>query len=111
MLRNFPRENGRRLVELLTASGNGNLARITSQMEKFFAPAAGFSAVDRIDYTDGVRIIFSNGDVAHFRPSGNADEFRIYAVAGSQARANEIVEAGLAEPDGIIRSMERALLS
>jgi phosphomannomutase len=110
LLRNFPRENGRRMVELLTASGNGNLAHVTRQLEEFFTPAAGFSDIARIDYTDGVRIIFSNGEVAHFRPSGNADEFRIYAVAGTQARANEIVDAGLAEPDGIIRSMERALL-
>jgi len=111
LLRNFPRENGRRIVELLSASGNGNLAHVISQLEDFFAPAAGFSAIARIDYTDGVRIVFVNDEVAHFRPSGNADEFRIYAVAGTQARANEIVEAGLAEPDGIIRLMERALLS
>jgi len=111
LLRNFPRENGRRIVELLSASGNGNLAHVISQLEDFFAPAAGFSAIARIDYTDGVRIVFVNDEVAHFRPSGNADEFRIYAVAGTQARANEIVEAGLAEPDGIIRTMERALLS
>lgn len=111
LLRNFPRENGRRMVELLSSSGNGNLAHVISQLEGFFAPAAGFSAIARIDYTDGVRIIFVNGEVAHFRPSGNADEFRIYAVAGTQARANEIVDAGLAEPDGIIRLMERALLS
>jgi phosphomannomutase len=99
------------MVELLSASGNGNRAHVISQLEDFFAPAAGFSAIARIDYTDGVRIIFVNGEVAHFRPSGNADEFRIYAVAGTQARANEIVDAGLAEPDGIIRSMERTLLS
>jgi phosphomannomutase len=111
LLRNFPRENGRRIVELLSASGNGNLAHVISQLEDFFAPADGFSAIAHIDYTDGVRIVFVNDEVAHFRPSGNADEFRIYAVAGTQARANEIVDAGLAEPDGIIRTMERALLS
>ena len=110
LLRNFPRANGRRMVELLTVSGNGKRAHNAKQLEEFFAPGAGFSAIARIDYTDGVRIIFDNGEVAHFRPSGNADEFRIYAVADTQARANEIVDAGIAEPDGIIRSMERALL-
>ena len=37
-----------------------------------------------VDYTDGVRVLFDNGDVAHVRPSGNADELRIYAVADTQ---------------------------
>jgi phosphomannomutase len=110
LVRDFPRAHGRRIVELLTGSGNGNLSHVTRQLEEFFPPAAGFSAIARIDYTDGVRIIFANGEVAHFRPSGNADEFRIYAVADTQARANEIVDAGIAEPGGIIRSMERALI-
>jgi phosphomannomutase len=54
-----------------------------------------------------VRIWFSNGDVAHLRPSGNADELRIYAVADTPARAEEIVAMGIAEPDGILRSLER----
>jgi phosphomannomutase len=79
-------------------------------MQPFFRPEDGFSAIASFDYTDGVRILFENGDVAHFRPSGNADEFRIYAVADSQARAEAIVAAGLAEPSGIIRSLERELL-
>ena len=48
---------------------------------------------------------FSNGDVVHFRPSGNADEFRIYAVADSQHRADEIVAMGVAEPDGLLRQL------
>jgi len=38
--------------------------------------------------TDGVRVLFDNGDVAHVRPSGNADELRIYTVADTQARAD-----------------------
>ncbi len=103
LLRNFPRENGRRIVELLTPT-------TAAQMQPFFRPEDGFSAIASFDYTDGVRILFENGDVAHFRPSGNADEFRIYAVADSQARAEAIVAAGLAEPSGIIRSLERELL-
>ncbi len=102
LLRNFPRENGRRLVQLLTGL-------TAAELQPFFTPA-GFSAISGFDYTDGVRILFSNGDIAHFRPSGNADEFRIYAVADSQARANAIMEAGIAEPNGIIRSLERAFL-
>jgi phosphomannomutase len=45
--------------------------------------------------------------VAHFRPSGNADEFRIYAVAQTQARADEIVRVGIAAPNGLIQRLER----
>lgn len=104
LLRNFPRENGRRIVELLTSP------HAVEQLSQFFTARDGFSAISGIDYTDGVRILFTNGEVAHFRPSGNADEFRMYAVADTQARADSIVEAGMAEPAGIVRSIERTLL-
>jgi phosphomannomutase len=100
LLRNFPRENGKRLVEILSAIP-------PSDLEPYFP---GFGAIARVDLTDGVRILFASGEVAHFRPSGNADEFRIYSVADTQARADEIVAAGIAEPDGLIRSLERALI-
>ena len=62
----------------------------------------------RINVLDGVRIYFHNGDLAHVRPSGNAPQMRIYANSDSQARADEIVELGLREPDGILRQLERA---
>ncbi len=80
------------------------------ELRPFFPSEAGFGAIQALNLTDGVRILFDNGEIAHFRPSGNADEFRIYAVADSQARANAIAAAGVAEPDGVIRSMERVLL-
>lgn len=57
--------------------------------------------------SDGVRVYFHNGDVAHVRPSGNAPQLRIYANSDSQARADEIVELGLREPDGILCQLER----
>ena len=56
-----------------------------------------------------MRIYFSNGDVAHVRPSGNADELRIYAVADTQTRADAITKLGVAEPDGILRRLEKAV--
>ena len=43
------------------------------------------------------------------RPSGNAPQFRIYAVADTQARADQIVELAVKEPDGILRRLERGL--
>ena len=84
---------------------------IRSQLEGCFPPEGGFGAIARLNYVDGVRIVFRNGEVAHVRPSGNADELRIYAVADSQARADAIAEMGVREPDGILRKMEKASYS
>jgi phosphomannomutase len=109
LLRNFSRASGQRIVELLTARDADGMERIRKQLQTFFLPADGFSSIAKIDYTDGVRLIFENGEVAHFRPSGNADEFRMYAVADTQRRANAMIAAGMAEPKGIIRSIERQL--
>jgi phosphomannomutase len=77
-------------------------------LARFFTPALGFDDVVRINVLDGVRIYFRNGDVAHVRPSGNAPQLRIYANSDSQTRADQIVEFGLREPDGILRQLERA---
>ena len=82
---------------------------IRRQLESLFTRQMGFGMIIRLNYTDGVRITFTNGDVAHLRPSGNADEFRIYAVADTQARANSITKMGVAEPDGILRQLERSV--
>jgi phosphomannomutase len=75
---------------------------------RFFTPAFGFDDVVRLNVLDGARITFKNGDVAHVRPSGNAPQLRIYANSDTQARADEIVESALREPDGILRQMQRA---
>ena len=77
-------------------------------LERFFTPALGFDEIARINVLDGVRIYFHNRDVAHFRPSGNAPQLRIYANGGSQVRADQIVELAVREPDGILRQLERA---
>jgi phosphomannomutase len=102
LLKNYPREQSRRVIERFSVPGDTT----RHALEKVFTPARGFSNITRLDYTDGVRIYFANGDVAHFRPSGNADEFRIYAVADTQHRADEIVAMGVAEPDGLLRSLQ-----
>jgi phosphomannomutase len=101
LLRPFPREQGQRIVAALCAGG------AQPALDRIFEAARGFGEIARIDCTDGARLIFANREVAHFRPSGNADEFRVYAVADSQARADEIVRIGVAEPDGSIRRLER----
>jgi phosphomannomutase len=85
------------------------IQHIRDGLAKFFKSTDGFGGIVKLNYTDGIRIYFSNGDVAHVRPSGNADELRIYAVADTQARADAIARLGVREPDGILRSMARSV--
>ncbi len=100
-------KDGERL-QIADAESN-RIDAIRKRLEGFFTPARGFTPIARLNYTDGVRIVFENADVAHLRPSGNADELRIYAVAGTQARAEQIASLGVATPGGILREMERAV--
>ena len=90
-------------------SGSRAFEAIRKDLERFFLPDLGFSPIARLNYTDGVRVVFENSDVAHLRPSGNADELRIYAVADTRERADEIAHLGVAEPDGILRRMQRSV--
>jgi len=76
-----------------------------AELESFYKPELGFGRVTSINTIDGVRIFFDNGDIAHMRPSGNAPQLRIYAIAPTQERANAIVQMALAD-DGIYRSIE-----
>jgi phosphomannomutase len=90
-------------------AGTPEFHAVVELLASYFTQEEGFGRVLGIDYTDGVRVYFNGGDVAHLRPSGNADELRIYAVADSQARADHIAALGIREPDGILRSLERDL--
>lgn len=111
LLREFPREKALRILERLTpqATDGSDAPGVMALLQRHFRAEDGFGAIERLDATDGLRIWFSNGDIAHLRPSGNADEFRIYAVADSQQRADAIAALGVREPDGILRRMEKEL--
>lgn len=100
LLKDFPRAVSRGIIERFVAGGE--------RLQEFFPPETGLGRIAGVDLTDGLRITFANGEVAHFRPSGNADEFRCYAVADTQARADAIAAMAVAEPGGILRRMERA---
>jgi phosphomannomutase len=76
---------------------------------RVFTPALGFGKIVRINVLAGLRVYFENGDVAHVRPSGNAPQLRIYSNSDSQARADQIVEDGLREPDGLLRELTRVV--
>jgi phosphomannomutase len=49
------------------------------------------------DSRDGLRIMAKNGEVVHFRPSGNAPELRVYVEAMTPERAGDLLNWGLAE--------------
>lgn len=44
---------------------------------------ATFGSLENTDLTDGTRFTFSTGVILHFRPSGNAPEFRCYIEVGA----------------------------
>jgi phosphomannomutase len=102
----FPQTTSRALLQGFSP---GDETAIRNELTGYFNAEGGFDAIVKIDTTDGVRIHFANGDVAHIRPSGNAPQLRLYACADTQARADEIVALGIREPDGILRRMERML--
>jgi phosphomannomutase len=107
LLKQFPRATALKIVARFSPPASADAVR--TDLAQFFSPAAGFAGINRVDYTDGVRVLFTNGDVAHVRPSGNADELRIYAVADTQDRADAIAAMGIEEPAGILRRMEKAV--
>lgn len=88
-----------------SAASAARLRQIRAILEQHFTRALGFGPVVALNFLDGVRVTFEGGDTAHLRPSGNAPQLRIYALAGSPERARAIVDAGLAEPNGILRSL------
>ena len=96
-------------VIAISVTQQANLLAVQSNLTRFFPAERGFTQISGLNYTDGVRIIFSNGDVAHIRPSGNADELRIYAFADSESRAVEIAAYGIEEPDGLLRQLEKSV--
>jgi phosphomannomutase len=103
LIDNFPVEQSRRIVETF----GEDTATTRERLSGYFTADHGFGSVQEINPLDGVRIFFDNGDIVHLRPSGNAPQFRVYAVADSQERADEIVRLGIGEPDGILRRLAR----
>jgi phosphomannomutase len=99
---------GRRRTVLEDAAAS-EWRQCAATLTRFFPRALGFDEIARINVLDGVRVWFRNNDVAHVRPSGNAPQLRIYANSDSQARADQIVKLALAEPDGILRRLQRDL--
>ncbi|NLS13524.1 phosphomannomutase [Vibrio sp. SM6] len=54
-----------------------------------------------VDQTDGLRMMLSNGDIIHLRPSGNAPELRCYVESKCASHAFELVRLVLAQLQNI----------
>jgi len=99
-LKEFPVEHSKAIINYLTPKDFKDVKEsgvIKNRIEKVFLRNDGFGKVESIDYTDGIRINFDNGEISHLRPSGNAPEFRNYAIADSPDRAMEIVQIGISK--------------
>lgn len=105
LIDNFPIETAKKIVGTFSEDSSS----VRDEIQNFFSSELGFGKVEKINSLDGVRIYFDNGDIAHIRPSGNAPQLRIYSVANSQERADEIVRMAVSEPDGIYRGIEKTM--
>jgi len=94
-LKNFATEKS---VAILAKFNSGSEAVDKTAIEKMFGGICG--AVASLNRTDGLRITFTNEEIIHLRPSGNAPEFRCYAEATTDARAREITSLVLAKISG-----------
>jgi len=94
-LKNFATEKS---VAILAKFNSGSETADKIEIEKMFNGICG--RVLNLNRTDGLRIVFENEEAIHLRPSGNAPEFRCYAEAATEKRANEIVADALAKVSG-----------
>ncbi|UCQ16841.1 phosphomannomutase [Edwardsiella tarda] len=80
-IKNFPREKSKEIIEL----GKNDISKLMMGLDfdEF--------EITSIDYTDGLRVLFSGGNILHLRPSGNAPELRCYAESDSVEGAKSIV--------------------
>ncbi|MGZ5615444.1 MAG: phosphomannomutase [Methylobacter sp.] len=84
-LQDFPLANSKALLDSLQSDDTAYQRLWSNEL----------GAVAKRDLTDGLRLIFANGEIVHLRPSGNAPELRCYAEAGNIQRARQLVELSL----------------
>ena len=81
---NFPTEKSQAIIADLLEATPSEFGAIEQLLSKHFGK------VKAINTLDGLRITFTNEEIVHFRPSGNAPEFRCYNEAASHERALEM---------------------
>jgi len=88
----YTADMGKEIIKMFSPKKDGEIDAIKEKLRKYFNKNRGFGKITDVNFTDGIRIVFDNGDVSHLRPSGNAPEFRNYATSDTQRRADEIVK-------------------
>lgn len=58
--------------------------------------------IEKINFLEGLRIHLSNGEFIYIRASGNACQFRCYAEAKTEERANELVNRAISPNRGVL---------
>jgi phosphomannomutase len=84
-IQNFSSANSQALLKDLQAS--------ETAYQKLWGDELG--TLDHQDLTDGLRLYFTNREIVHLRPSGNAPELRCYAEADEMSRAQNLVKLSL----------------
>jgi len=80
-----------RLKNFATSLSQEHIATLAEGgSEAIMSNFPGLGDVIEVDQTDGLRITFSNEEIVHLRPSGNAPELRCYNEASSAQRAAEL---------------------
>jgi phosphomannomutase len=85
IIREIPTEKGRAIVESFS---NNGIDYINKELSGIFGNC------EEVDLTDGCRMRFDGGGILHFRPSGNAPEFRIYTEYSTEKDAVEYNSKG-----------------
>lgn len=67
---------------------------IHAYLSGIFTKEMGFGSIFKMEFIDGVRVFFDNGEIVHLRPSGNEPKWRIYPESPLRKgeRAREISE-------------------
>lgn len=86
IVREVPMEQGAALVEDLNVGGEKKVSELFGK---------NFGDCDSIDKTDGIRMTFQSKDIVHYRPSGNAPEFRCYTESNSEENAIALNEKAM----------------
>jgi len=88
-IKNFSTEKSKQLITRYTEGTETENKKTI--MEDFHQ----FGDIAAINTVDGLRISFSSGNIIHFRPSGNAPEFRCYSESDSIENAQHINKMAL----------------
>lgn len=80
LVKNCPIETSAKILEKVKSNTESTIQTILG----------GSVQTASVNTLDGVRITSNTGEVVHFRPSGNAPEFRCYVESKNQTRADQV---------------------